>query len=181
MRSNVDQICKYDALIIRRDKIYQKMLILFIRKFLRNIKDQSNYKNTWCDMALVGIINIKEIDNFKPFLKIGSADKDQMDSFALTMARRKSTNIAIRRISSSKSDHFLVRAHFDENNEFLLHRQITFLPWLKIYSTRELLAKNTPSFLKNPHPLVETVESSKLKVPHYMRWDVWSVSSQALA
>ena len=49
-------------------------------------------------MALVGIINIKEIDNFKPFLKIGSADKDQMDTFASTMVRRKSSNIAIRRI-----------------------------------------------------------------------------------
>ena len=64
-------------------------------------------------MALVGIRNIKEIDNFKPFLKIGSADKDQRDAFAFTMVRKKSTNIAIRRIYSSKSDHILVRIHFD--------------------------------------------------------------------
>jgi hypothetical protein len=79
-------------------------------------------------MALVGIINIKEIDNFKPFLKIGSADKDQMDTFAFTMVRRKSTNTAIRRIYSSKSDHFLVRTHFDEKNDFLLQGPISFLP-----------------------------------------------------
>ena len=64
-------------------------------------------------MALVGIRNIKEIDNFKPFLKIGCADKDQKDAFAFTMVRKKSTNIAIRRIYSSKSDHILVRIHFD--------------------------------------------------------------------
>ena len=63
-------------------------------------------------MALVGIRNIKEIDNFKPFLKIGCADKDQRDAFAFTMVMKKSTNIAIRRIYSSKSDHFLVRIHF---------------------------------------------------------------------
>ena len=69
-------------------------------------------------MALVGIRNIKEIDNLKPFLKIGSADKDQKDAFAFTMVRKKSTNIAIRRIYSSKSDHFLVRKHFYEKNEF---------------------------------------------------------------
>ena len=64
-------------------------------------------------MALVGIRNIKEIDDFKPFLKIGCADKDQKDAFAFTMVRKKSTNIAIRRIYSSKSDHFLVQIHFD--------------------------------------------------------------------
>jgi hypothetical protein len=64
-------------------------------------------------MALVGIINIKEIDNFKPFLKIGSADKDQKDAFAYSMVRQMRTNIAIRRIYSSKSDHFLVQIHFD--------------------------------------------------------------------
>ena len=59
-------------------------------------------------MALDDIRNIKEIDDFKPFLKIGSAVKDQQDAFAFTMVRKKSTNIAIRRSYSSKSDHFLV-------------------------------------------------------------------------
>ena len=58
-------------------------------------------------MALVGTRNIKEIDNFKPFLKIGSVDNDQKDTFAFTMVRKRNTNIAIRRIYSSKSDHFL--------------------------------------------------------------------------
>ena len=79
-------------------------------------------------MALVGIRNIKEIDNFKPFLKIGSVDKDQKDAFAFTMVRKKSTNIAIRRIYSSKSDHFLVRIHFMEKNEFRLRGPVAFLP-----------------------------------------------------
>ena len=66
-------------------------------------------------MALVGIRNIKEIDNFKPFLKIGSADKDQRDAFAFTMVRKKSTNIAIRRIYSSKSSSEYILM---EKNEF---------------------------------------------------------------
>ena len=69
-------------------------------------------------MTAVGIIYTKEIDNFKPFLKIGSADKDQKDVFAFTMVRKKSTNIAIRRIYSSKSDHFLVRIILMKKNEF---------------------------------------------------------------
>ena len=35
-------------------------------------------------MTLVGIRNINEMDNFKPFLKIGNAAKDPKDAFAFT-------------------------------------------------------------------------------------------------
>ena len=35
-------------------------------------------------MTAVGIIYTKEIDNFKPFLKIGSAAKDPKVAFAFT-------------------------------------------------------------------------------------------------
>ena len=84
-------------------------------------------------MAIVGIRNIKEIDNFKPFLKIGSADKDQKDAFAFTMVRKKSTNIAIRRIYSSKSDHFLVRIHFDFDGK----KRKIYQGMVKIHSKKE--------------------------------------------
>ena len=91
----------------------------------------------------------QEIDNFEPFLKIGSADKDQQHAFAFTMVRKKSTSVAIRRIFSSKSDHILVRIHFDgKKNELLI---------LFFYATQDLkytrtICEKLPVFFEEPLP-----------------------------
>ena len=82
MRSNINQTCKYDAQIHRRDKIYQKVYILFIKKFRKNKKAQSNDKNTSCNMTVVGNVFANDTKYFTPLLKIGSAVKDPKFAFA---------------------------------------------------------------------------------------------------
>ena len=83
---------------------------MFNRKILIIINALSNDKNSGFNMAVVGTVFTKEADYVTPFLKLGSAVKDPMLAFAITMILENSINIAARRIYSSKCDYF-VDAH----------------------------------------------------------------------
>jgi len=103
-------------------------------------------------MALVCIRNIKEIGNFKPFLKIGSADKDQKHAFAFMMVRKKSTNVAIRRIYSSKSDRFFVRTHFDEKKRIFSSWTNHFYAVTQDLQYTSTISEKCPVFFEEPPP-----------------------------
>ena len=114
MRSNVNQTWKYDDQIHRRDKIYQSMYILFIKKYWKNKKVQSNDKNTCCKMTVVGIISTKEIKSFTPLLKIWSVAKDPNFAFPFKMVWEKMINHAVWRHFLGKNE----KKNFGTNHFF---------------------------------------------------------------
>ena len=106
---------------------------MFIKKYRKNKKVQSNDKNTCCNMTVVGIISTKEIKSFTPLLKIGSVAKDSNFAFAFTMVWEKIINHAIWRIYSGNCGHFLDALYFLEINGKNFLEPITFFGRLSFW------------------------------------------------
>ena len=153
MRSNVYQRCKYDAWIIRRDKIYQNMQILFNRKILKIIYALSNDKNTGFNMTVVGTVFTKEADKFTPFLSFEVQSRTQ----CLLLPSRwywKIVSISRQGASTQASAIILSTHTFSHKKNEITFSPITFDVTQNLQYT-STLSKNGVVFFNNPHPLFQ--------------------------